>query len=255
MNDIIRLTSVNNDKVKYFLSLLDKKVRNKEKKYLIEGYHLVEEASKTPFLEAIITTDEENFTKFSKVNKYLVTMPIIEKISGTKNPQNILGLVRMQENDISNIHKLIKQQNVKLLLLDEINDPGNLGTIIRTTAALDYDGIIMSNNTVDMYNDKVLRSTQGVIFKIPIIKCDLLEAIKILKKENIKCFGTSLEKAIFLDEVKKVNRFAICMGNEARGVSKEILKLMDQNIKIPMHKDVESLNVSIASAIIMYSLK
>lgn len=255
MKNIITLTSVNNERVKYFLSLTDKKTRNKEQKFLIEGYHLVEEASKTPFLEGIITTDEKNFSKFNKVTKYLVTMPIIEKLSSTKNPQNILGIVRMQDHSKDVLLKLIKQQNVKLLLLDEINDPGNLGTIIRTTAALGYDGVVMSNNTVDLYNDKVLRSTQGVLFKIPLIKMDLKETVKILKENNIKCFGTSLDKAVFLDDVKKVNRFAICMGNEARGMSKEILDLMDQNIKIPMNADVESLNVSIASAIIMYKLK
>lgn len=255
MKKVVTLTSVNNDKVKYFLSLTDKKIRNKEHKFLIEGYHLVEEASKTPFLEAVITTDEANFNKFKNVDKYLVTMPIIEKLSSTKNPQNILGVVRMQDHSIDNLSKLVKMQNIKLLLLDEINDPGNLGTIIRTAAALDYDAIVMSNTTVDMYNDKVLRSTQGVIFKIPLIKTNLIEAIKLLKQNNITCFGTSLDKAVLLDDVKKVNRFAICMGNEARGVSKEVLDLMDQNIKIEMNKDVESLNVSIASAIIMYNLK
>ena len=153
MKNVITLTSVNNERVKYFLSLTDKKTRNKEQKFIIEGYHLVEEASKTPFLEGIITTDEKNFSKFNKVTKYLVTMPIIEKLSSTKNPQNILGIVRMQDHSKDVLLKLIKQQNVKLLLLDEINDPGNLGTIIRTTAALGYDGVVMSNNTVDLYND------------------------------------------------------------------------------------------------------
>lgn len=252
MKNIITITSVNNEKIKYFLSLKDKKTRYKEKKFLIEGYHLVEEAKKTSLLEAIITNDENNFKDYPNVDKYLVSLSIIEKISSTKNPQNILGIVKMQEDNLLNI-KL--NSKCKIVLLDDINDPGNLGTIIRTAAALNYDAIIMSNNTVDLYNEKVLRSTQGVIFKIPLIKMDLELAIDILRKLQIKCFGSSLNNAKNLEQIKKPDKFAICFGNEARGVNPNILARMDENIKIPMCKDVESLNVSVASGIIMYYLK
>lgn len=252
MEQVKKITSVSNDKIKYFSSLIDKKTRNKEKMFIVEGYHLVEEASKTEYLQAVIATNEKDLKKFKNVQKYLVTEAIIEKLSTTKSPQQVLGVVKMLNHSQTLLDEIFKQEEVKMVILDEVNDPGNLGTIIRTTAALGYDCLIISNNTVDLYNEKVIRATQGVLFKIPIIKGDLLEIIPMLKKSKIKCFGTSLDEAKNLNGVKKVNRFALCFGNEARGVSDEVLNLMDQNIKIEMKNDVESLNVSVASSIIMY---
>lgn len=249
---IIKITSVNNEKIKYFYSLLDKKIRNKEKKFLIEGYHLVDEATKTSNLNAIISSDEKELSKFKNVQKYLVTDEIIKKLSNTKTPQKILGVVEILNNSVENLLVILANKIVKLVILDEINDPGNLGTIIRTAAALGYDAVIMSKNTVDLYNDKVIRATQGVLFKIPIFIENLNEIIPILKKHNIKCFGTALKNSIPFEQTSKVSRFAICLGNEARGISNEILQLMDQNIRIEMKNDVESLNVSVAGSIIMY---
>lgn len=254
MEHLRKIVSVSNEKIKYFSSLADKKIRNKENLFIVEGYHLVEEAAKTENLRAVIATDEKDLIKFKNIEKYLVTKPIIEKLSTTKSPQQILGVVKTFNHSISLLHKMIKQDEIKLVILDEINDPGNLGTIIRTAAALGYDCLIMSHNTVDLYNEKVIRATQGVLFKIPIVRGDLLEIIPTLKKENIKCFGTSLEQTQSLHEVKHTNKFALCFGNEARGISKEVMNLLDQNIKIEMKNDVESLNVSVASGIIMYEL-
>lgn len=251
---IIKISSLNNEKIKYFCSLLDKKIRNKERLFLIEGYHLVEEAAKTVKLKAVIGSIQSDLEKFNNVEKYLVTNEIIKKLSNTKNPQNIIGLVETLNYTVNDLLNILAKKEVKLVLLDEINDPGNLGTIIRTTAALGYDGIIMSKNTVDLYNDKVIRSTQGVMFKIPIFIADLEEVIPILKKYKTKCFGTSLTNSKILTESKKENKFAICFGNEARGVKEQILNLMDQNIRIEMKNDVESLNVSVAASIIMYEL-
>lgn len=249
---IIKITSVNNEKVKYFNSLLDKKIRNKEKLFLIEGYHLLEEAAKTSALKAVISSNDQDLLKFKNVQKYLVTDAIIDKLSNTKTPQKILGVVMTLNSTVSDLLNILSKKDVKLVLLDEINDPGNLGTIIRTTAALGYDAIIMSKNTVDLYNDKVIRATQGVLFKIPIFIDNLNEIIPILKKNKVKCFGTSLKKSVLLEQTDRISRFAICFGNEARGVREDILQLMDQNIRIEMKNDVESLNVSVAASIIMY---
>lgn len=252
MEQVKKITSVSNEKIKYFSSLIDKKIRNKEKQFIVEGYHLVEEASKTEYLQAVIATNEKDLVKFKNIQKYLVTEAIIEKLSTTKSPQQVLGVVKMLNHSQTLLDEIVKQEEVKMVILDEVNDPGNLGTIIRTTAALGYDCLIIGNHTVDLYNEKVIRATQGVLFKIPIIKGNLLEIIPVLKKGKITCFGTSLNQAKNLSEVKKANRFALCFGNEARGVSDEVLNLMDQNIKIEMKNDVESLNVSVASSIIMY---
>ena len=253
-NNIINITSTSNETIKYFISLNDKKTRMNAKRFIVEGYHLVNEASKTNLLEAIISTDEKELKKINNVKRYLVNDAIINKIATTKNPQNILGIVKMLDHNITNLVPIIKENKTKLIMLDDVNDPGNLGTIIRTAAGLGYDGIIMSPNTVDLYNEKVIRSTQGVMFKIPIIKANLQEVIKMLKKEKVFCIGTALTKAEDVKHITKKDKFAICLGNEAKGISKEVLDNMDENVKIAMNNDVESLNVSIAAGIIMYEM-
>ena len=253
-NNIINITSTSNETIKYFISLNDKKTRMNAKRFIVEGYHLVNEASKTNLLEAIISTDEKELKKINNVKRYLVNDAIVNKIATTKNPQNILGIVKMLDHNITNLLPIIKGNKTKLIMLDDVNDPGNLGTIIRTAAGLGYDGIIMSPNTVDLYNEKVIRSTQGVMFKIPIIKANLQEVIKLLKKEKVFCIGTALTNAKDVKHITKKDKFAICLGNEAKGISKEVLDNMDENVRIAMKNDVESLNVSIAAGIIMYEM-
>ncbi len=253
-NNIINITSTSNETIKYFISLNDKKTRMNAKRFIVEGYHLVNEASKTNLLEAIISTDEKELKKINNVKRYLVNDAIINKIATTKNPQNILGIVKMLDHNITNLLPIIKGNKTKLIMLDDVSDPGNLGTIIRTAAGLGYDGIIMSPNTVDLYNEKVIRSTQGVMFKIPIIKANLQEVIKLLKKEKVFCIGTALTNAKDVKHITKKDKFAICLGNEAKGISKEVLDNMDENVRIAMKNDVESLNVSIAAGIIMYEM-
>ena len=253
-NNIINITSISDETIKYFISLNDKKTRMNAKRFIVEGYHLVNEASKTNLLEAIISTDEKELKKINNVKRYLVNDAIINKIATTKNPQNILGIVKMLDHNITNLVPIIKENKTKLIMLDDVNDPGNLGTIIRTAAGLGYDGIIMSPNTVDLYNEKVIRSTQGVMFKIPIIKANLQEVIKLLKKEKVFCIGTALTNAKDVKHITKKDKFAICLGNEAKGISKEVLDNMDENVRIAMKNDVESLNVSIAAGIIMYEM-
>ena len=191
------------------------------------------------------------FNKFSGVDHFLVNDAIIKKISKTVNPQGIIGVVKMPEFEALNLDK----QNVKIVMLDSVNDPGNLGSIIRTSAALGYDAIYMSTDTVDIYNEKTLRATQGAIFKIPCYYTHLEELIPNLKKHQIYCFGTHLKNSTYLESVNKTNKFSVCFGNEARGMSDKITALMDKNIKIKMENDVESLNVLSASSIVMYHLK
>lgn len=250
------IRSVQNDNVKYFEKLKDKTFRKKEQKFILEGRHLVEEALKTDLVEVIMSTDEE-FLKTIKdsIETYLVTDAIIEKLSGTKNPQNVLGIAKMFTNDLRVIKNIVKEKKSALVMFDEINDPGNLGTLIRTAAALGYDGVILSKNSVDIYNDKTVRASQGSIFKTKIVYGDLLEIIPYLKQKGYRMIGTSLKKADKLENAIVGNKYVLCLGNEARGISEEVLDLMDRNVKLTMHNDVESLNVMVAGSIIMYELK
>lgn len=249
------INSTQNENIKYFTKLNDKSFRKQEHKFLIEGKHLVEEALKTNLVETVLSTDSNYLNNIKNVDKYLVSEAIIKKISNTKNPQNVVAVVKMFDNSINILKEELTNKTSSLVMFDDINDPGNLGTLIRTAAALGYNGIVLSNSSVDIYNDKTIRASQGSIFKIKIVYTDINSYINTLKENNYTLIGTSLKDAIPLESLKKTNKFVLCLGNEARGISNNILNKMDTSIKLTMHNDVESLNVMIAGSIIMYELK
>lgn len=245
------IQSIQNEFIKSLDKLNDKKTRNNKRRFLVEGYHLVNEAYLHKSLEAVLSSNEEDFKKYLNVDHYLVNDAIIKKLTKTINPQGIIGVVKMPSFDLIDLSK----KNLQIVILESINDPGNLGSIMRTAAALGYDGVYMSTDTVDIYNEKALRATQGAIFKIPFYYVELENLITKLKENNIKCFGTNLKNAISIKNVEKENKYSICFGNEARGMSEKLSMMMDKNIMIPMENKVESLNVLSASSIVMYVLK
>jgi TrmH family RNA methyltransferase len=174
-----------------------------------------------------------------------VTHEIMKKISDMDSPSKVMAICKMKEN------KIIGD---KILLLDDIQDPGNLGTIIRSAKAFNIDTIVLSPNTVDMYNSKVLRSTQGMIFHSNIVVQDLKETIINLKEKQIPIYGTRVDNGIDVTTLDKREKYALVMGNEGAGVSKEILDMCDKYLYIKMNSDVESLNVGVATSILLYEL-
>ncbi len=241
-----KITSVNNQLIKDLFSLQQKKARLAQNKFLIEGLHLVEEAYKTNNLEIVLSTDETLLSNFKNTKNILVNDLIINKLSTTKNPQNIIGVSPIKENKYTEAYQYV--------VLDGINDPGNLGTIIRTSLALGVNNLILSNNTVDVYNEKVVRATQGAIFKANIYYTDLKEIYTKLKQENIKIITTSLNAKKTLNEIEKIEKFALVVGNEANGISEVSIKNQDETIIIPIKNDIESLNVAVAASIVLYTL-
>ena len=239
------ITSVDNNKIKRYVSLKIRKNRNKEKLFLVEGMHLCMEAQKAGLLIDVLLLKNNCLEfQYDKEITY-VTENVMKKLSSLTSIPNVIGVCRLIDN------KEIKGN--RLLLLDDISDPGNLGTIIRSSNAFNIDTIVLSNNTVDIYNDKVLRSTQGMIFKMNIVYHDLEEVIQDLKKNNYLILGTDVKNGIDVREVK-CEKFAIIMGNEGNGVSEEIKKLVDKNLYIKMNKNCESLNVAVATSILLYEL-
>ena len=236
------ITSLTNKEVKYLTKLNTKKFRDDEKKFLVDGEHLIEEAYKRGILEKIIVVDDRYDFNCEKL---IVTKEIMKKISLLETPPNIIGLCKMIDE------KLIGN---KYLILDRIQDPGNLGTIIRSSVAFNVDTIIMSNDTVDIYNSKVLRATQGMLFHINFIRSDLENIIKELKDKNIPIYTTNVIDGISVKNINDFSKFALIMGNEGSGVSKNIEMLADKKIYIPMSKNCESLNVAVATSIILYEM-
>lgn len=238
------INSVNNEKVKEIAKLKDKKYRDKSNLFLVETYHLVEEAFNNNLLEEVFILDGYEFKLDVKTN--VVSESIMKKIASTDTVPGIVGVVRKMEdkNIVGN----------KILLLDRIQDPGNLGTIIRSAVAFNIDTIIISDDTVDLYNSKVLRSCQGMIFHTNILRGNLENYINELKKKNFEIYGTDVNDGISLKDVGKMNKFALIVGNEGNGISLKIRELCDKFIYIDMVNSVDSLNVGVACSIILYEM-
>lgn len=237
------ITSINNQTIKELDKLKQKKYRDSEQKFLIEGEHLVEEAEKSGVLEKIILLENSEYP--SKLEKIYVSKNVMKKLSSLDTPPNIIGVCKMLSK---------KELGKKVLLLDDIQDPGNLGTIIRSSVAFNVDSIVMSLNTVDLYNPKVIRSTQGMIFKINLIKDDLERVIEKLKSKNIPIYTTNVNGGENIKNINSTDSYGLIMGNEGNGVKDEISALADRKIYIPMNSKVESLNVSVAASILLYEL-
>ena len=237
------ITSLDNKKIKKYLKLKNKKYRDLEKLFLIEGNHLVEEAIKNNLLVDLLVLEGESFN-YSKEITY-VSLNIMKKLSNMESIPSVIGVVKFLEPK--------KITGNKVLILDDVQDPGNLGTIIRSSLAFNVKDIILSLNSVDLYNDKVIRSTQGMLFKVNIIRSNLKEIIPSLKSHGYTILGTDVIKGIDVKELD-VSKFALVMGNEGQGVSPEVKGMCDKNLYIRMNSCVESLNVGVATSILLYEL-
>lgn len=235
------ITSTNNKMVLYANSLKEKKYRDKENKYLIEGEHLISMAND---IECIFTTNE-NY-KNDSCMVYYVNEDILKKLSFVQSPQGIVAIVKKNKVEID-------YSLNKYLICDGVSDPGNMGTIIRTALAFNIDMIILANGSVDIYNDKVIRGSQGAILQIPIVYTKLDECVKKLQENNVKVYASTLSKrSINLKDIKEINKFALVVGNEGSGVTQYIQDISDFNIKIAHSDCIDSLNVGVATSIMLY---
>lgn len=240
------IKSVLNPSLKKILKLKDKKARLKAKKYLVEGFHMVDDAYLSGVLLAVITNKE--IGKYKDVDIISVSDVILKKISSTKMPQGIIGICKMEEGS----QNLLYEGN--LLLLDNIGDPGNLGTLVRSALGFGFKTIVLSKNSVDIYNDKVLRATQGAIFKVNCIYRDLTLVLLKLKEKGINVIAADVRGRIPLSKINVKGKCAVLLGNEARGISGDILRLADVVVRIETEKELESLNVGVAGSIVMREL-
>lgn len=236
------ITSIDNNKIKNLSLLKNNKERNKQKLFLVEGLHLVEEALKANRLQEIIVLENNEFD--INVPCTYVTNNVMKKLTNMDSIPRIIGVCNIKENQIT---------GDRIILLDNIQDPGNLGTIIRSSKAFNIDTIVLSNDTVDLYNDKVIRSTQGMLFNTNVVKADLFETINYLKNNNYTILSTNVNNGKEPSDVK-VDKYALIMGNEGNGVNPKLQELADINLYIPMNKNCESLNVGVATSIIIYEL-
>lgn len=235
-------SSVNNPKIKELAKLKIKKYRDKQNLFLIEGKHLVQEAYNSGYLKELLLLENQTLNLSVKTN--YITENVLKTLSAVETPTGIIGICEK---------KPMTLKGTKLLILDSIQDPGNLGTIIRSSVAFSVDTIIINDKCADPYSDKVIRASQGMLFKTNIIQRNLSDFLKEIKGQ-IPIFGTKVDGGKNLNTLEKNSKFAIIMGNEGSGVDKQILNLCDEYLYIPMNPKCESLNVGVATSIILYEL-
>lgn len=238
------ITSVNNNKIKDINKLKDKKYRDSSNSFLVEGEHLVIEAYRENLIKELIVLDDSNFI-LDGIPTIKVSSEVMKKLSSMDSYPSVIGVAnKIKEKELGD----------SILMLDDIQDPGNLGTIIRSSAAFGIDTIVVSPKTVDIYNIKVLRATQGMLFHINIIVRELDSFITKLKQDNYKIYGTKVDKGVNIKDISINNKYALVMGNEGKGISDNVSKLCDEYLYIKMNDNVESLNVGVATSILLYEI-
>lgn len=257
------ISSKDNEKVKLTKSLLKNKNRLKESKFLIEGFRILTQAidCKADLQYVFINENFENkeeHVEFLKVLEgknikvYKTTNKIFNEFIDTESTQGIVGVIGIKK---SNIEDILSENCRFVLILDRIQDPGNMGTIIRTADAAGVDAIINLKGCVDIYNSKVTRSTMGSIFDMNIVNMTQDEALKELKGRDFDIVSSYLNTDNFYDSVDYKHKTALVIGNEANGVNDELISKSDILVKIPIYGKAESLNAAISSAILMYEIK
>lgn len=245
------ITSDKNDIIKDIKKLSSKKYRHEKGLFFIEGKNSVFEALKSDFeIERLLVSNDYDIKlDVDKDKVVFVHESVFKKISDTVTPQMIMAVVKMPKYSVRD---LIKKDGL-YVIVDEVQDPGNLGTIIRSADAFNVDAVFTVNNAVDVYNPKVLRSTMGSVFHVPVVNDapadDLLNA---LKESGLKILSTSLKAEKYIYDYDISRNVALIFGNEARGVNKSLEKYVDGSFIIPMEGKAESLNVSIAASICLY---
>ncbi|WP_150203595.1 TrmH family RNA methyltransferase [Streptococcus constellatus] len=242
------ITSKANNVVKNTKKLLQKKYRKDS--YLIEGWHLFEEAVNAQAEIRHIFVLENFFDKvkdFSQV--HVVTSEILTDLADSKTPQGIVAEIAFEKQSAPSFLK------GKYLFLEDVQDPGNVGTIIRTADAAGYDGVFISQHSADIYNLKTLRSMQGSHFHLPIYQMKTSDFLKLAKQAQLPILATTLSKdSIDYREVAPISDFVLVMGNEGQGISQQMMDEADQLVHISMKGQAESLNVAVAAGILIFSL-
>ena len=251
------ITSTSNTQVKRLLQLQKKsKARNEEKVFLVEGIRMFLEVPKNRVEKVYISESFYNKKKqeinFAEYKIEILSDTVFQYVSDTKTPQGVLCVVKQKEY---NMKELLEVPNPHFMVLDNLQDPGNLGTIVRTAEGAGVDAVFMSKDTVDIYNPKVIRSTMGSIYRMPVVYVDdLLSLLEQFKVKGIQSYAAHLEGKNSYDKEDYQGGTAILIGNEGNGLRDEISNAADVWVKIPMLGQVESLNAAIAASVMMFEV-
>lgn len=249
------IQSKDNFIIKETKKLKEKRYRTQKNQFLIEGFRFVEEALKSSFEVPLVFLSDAAIDRWSsfqmdeklqKLTKlYIVKDSILKLLSNTETPQGVVAVVNNKNQNITDTEGFY-------ILVDKVQDPGNMGTIIRSAHASGAAGVILTKGTVDLHNDKTLRSTMGSIFNIPIMEDNDFNIINSLKDKGYKLVVSSLDNSQNFYDVNLTGKVIIAVGNEGGGISQEVYSKGDIRVKIPMPGNAESLNVAAAASIMMF---
>lgn len=251
------ITSTSNPQIKRLLQLQKKnKARNEEKVFVVEGLRMFVEVPKENVEKVYVSEHFYNKKKqeinFDKFPMEILSDSVFKHVSDTQTPQGILCVVRQQTYDLN---KFLNLKNPHFMVLDNLQDPGNLGTIVRTAEGAGVDAVFMSRDCVDIYNPKTIRSTMGSIYRMPTIYIeDTLQLLEKFREKNIKSYAAHLDGERSYDQENYCAGTAILIGNEGNGLRDEVAQKADRWVKIPMCGQVESLNAAIAASVLMFEV-
>lgn len=251
------ITSTSNPQVKRLLQLQKKsKVRNGERVFVVEGLRMFvevpEERVEKVYVSETFYNKKKHEFNFQKFPVEILSDHVFEHVSDTKTPQGVLCIVRQMEYDVKT---LLKAENPHFMVLDNLQDPGNLGTILRTAEGAGVHAVFMSKDCVDIYNPKTIRSTMGSIYRVPFIYIeDIPSLLQDFRKKGIQSYAAHLDGKRAYDQENYVGGTAILIGNEGNGLRDEVVKNADVLVRIPMCGKVESLNAAIAASVFMFEV-
>ena len=249
------ITSTSNSRIKQLVALQSKaKERKKEGVFLAEGIKMLLEAPEEMIKEVYLTKEAlskiEDQSKLQRVGYELVSEEVMQKASDTQTPQGVIVVLR---RPAYTLEEMLKKENGLFLVLEDLQDPGNLGTIVRTAEGTGVDGIILSKDTVDIYNPKTIRSTMGSIYRVPFLYVeDLTDTIKKMQESGVKTYAAHLKGTKYHYDISYKGATAFFIGNEGNGLKKETADLAKHYLKIPMEGKLESLNAAMATGVLLY---
>jgi len=243
------ITSLKNPKVTAWKSLKDRKGRKETGCFLVEGRKMVEEALTSAFPVAAVLVEDGRQGEFclpADLPVYAMPEHVLAAVCDTRTPQGIAAVVRMAE---------VPLQGKRLVAMDGVQDPGNVGTIIRTADAAGFDGVILSVQCADVFSPKVLRATMGSIFRMGVrVTDDLPGLLAQMVQEGASVLSSQLDGEPFYQRRPLNERFVLVIGNEGNGVTDEVKNVATHRVKLPMRGGAESLNAAVAAGIMMYEL-
>lgn len=235
----MKIESIHNEKVKEWAKLTNKKYRDEKGLFLIEGDHLLKEALKYHMVEEVLSLEKIT----TEVKNYIVTKEIMKKITNQVTIPKMIGVVKkLKPKEISG----------SVIFLDGVQDPGNLGTIIRSAVAFSIPNICLTDTCVDLYNPKVIRSTEGMFFSLNFVRGNKKEMLENLKQKGYQIIGTDVRSGVTPSKISYSDKVVLMIGSEGMGMSDEAKSFCTDFVKIPMNPSCESLNASVSASIMMY---